>query len=224
MGLRGAARRMRAWILGWRRMSSARWTMAVALPMLAAVVAVCAVSVRADSTVAPDPAGGGLRPGLPRPGSSGPSAQEPARARDQERQHEAWLSRDQARSERADSRSRFARLDAGRALDAARSKYGPMVDAPAMNPLPLKPGDRAQRLDDESARVAFANGSHALAVGMGPLFSGVGTGSEQPIDVRLGQAGSGFAPLNPFVATSLPGSAGGEVRLGDGRGAESRSR
>src|SRR5947209_18806845 len=90
IGVRAAARRVRAWISGWRRVSSAGWTTAGAVGVLSAVVAVCAVSVLADSTAPPNQVGGGFRTGLPTgPGSSGPSPQETAHARDQERQHDA---------------------------------------------------------------------------------------------------------------------------------------
>jgi hypothetical protein len=100
-------------------------------------------------------------------------------------------------------------------LEVAKTQGGNVLDAPVWDPLKAPGVDHAKLLDDNSARLTYDNGEHGVAVSLTPLGSDVGSGSDQPIDLHLDRAGSGFEPANPVADTSIPADPGDAVRFGN---------
>jgi hypothetical protein len=174
-----------------------RWT-------LLAAGLLCLVVSAVASTVAAGASGSSTGP-------SAPYTNDPAFAQAWQQSQSDNQPRDaQARQASATA---YENQTATQALDTAKREHPDVVLAPAWKALSLGPGEQVTNyLGDHAARVDVAGqASNALVESTMPLRTSAG----QPVDLSLSDAGQGFAPENPLVATHIGDQASQPTELGD---------
>jgi len=119
-----------------------------------------------------------------------------------------------ARGRRAAGRFDLSGLDDGQAVEATRRSQPGLFSAPAWGAGLSQAQHVTGFLGDFVARVQAPGGRRGLVVSTVPLRSSLGGQGERPVDLSLRDQGSGFAPVNPVVATVIPKHSSDEVQVG----------
>jgi RHS repeat-associated protein len=118
----------------------------------------------------------------------------------------------EAKAERARSRSAYRGLGRAAALATAKRHHGKVVDAPVADPLPLRPGERLDKvLSAHTARIDLGEGKHGLASSTLPLRIG-----GKPFSLALERRGGDLAPENAVTDVRIGGRADEGVTLESG--------
>jgi hypothetical protein len=129
-------------------------------------------------------------------------------------QEEAWRAGPQATADRERSRTAYASVSNGQALDLLRGSADQLAP---VDELPLVEGGDVDRyLNDYVAVVdGSAGDGRQLAISSLPLRAPEG-GTKEPVDLGLEDAGSTLTPTNSLVDLRLPEQLGQGISLGSG--------
>ena len=135
-------------------------------------------------------------------------------ARTAAQQRSAFLASPAQVSIRHASKTQYASLS----NTQANSLFGSLVPAIASNSAYTSPHLSAEQsiagyADDHTARIKTGTSAHAVVESVLPLVVNGGSGNRVPVDLKLGDAGSAFAPAHPIVAVKIAKNLSGGVTL-----------
>jgi len=139
-----------------------------------------------------------------------------AEAAGQRREQARRQHRDSAagKREREDSRASYRDKSSTEAVGTARKKFGDYLDAPAFPWPALGSGQVLERfVGDQAAVVKYPSGKRGLVQGSVPLRGQTPDGTKAPIDLRLSDQGTAFAPRSALGAMRLPKRSSDGLRL-----------